>query len=99
SSDLQKLLHDPFNPDPRTFNNNRLVYPAKIYGKPIGTDSPPCWAGGGSTGSSSAGFLRAYRADVLRYLKYDPVYGTRVPLVKAQFPDSGKGNAVPITEG
>src|SRR5262252_6470765 len=78
-----------------------LSYPAQILGKPLGNShAAPCWSSGGSTGNSNgAPTLRVYRADVLRYLKYN-ASGKKVPMVTVELSDSGsKGGTAPLTEG
>src|SRR5437667_1316146 len=110
--DPDSTLFAPQNPDPHVTQTacqpnapgtpGCLHYPVQILGKPLGSDhAAPCWSNGGSTGNSNgAPTLRVYRADVLRYLKYDPASLKRVPVITVQLPDTGSnGNTAPITEG
>ncbi len=45
-------------------------------GKPLGAGTPPCWSGGGATGSSGGAHKTfTYRTDVLRFLHVDETTG------------------------
>ena len=47
-----------------------------VLGKILGTGTPPCWSGGGGTGSSGGSQKTyTYRTDVLRFLQIDGVTG------------------------
>jgi hypothetical protein len=76
----------------------------KIVGKPLGDpNNPACWSSGGTTGAAIAAG-RTYRADVLRYLPFDPA-GNNVRIANGshtvKLPDSGgKGNGnIQLTGG
>jgi hypothetical protein len=76
----------------------------KIVGKPVGNaNNPACWSSGGTSGSA-IGAGRSYRADVLRYLPFDPA-GNNVRIANGshtvRLPDSGgtgNGNIL-LTDG
>jgi hypothetical protein len=71
-----------------------------INGKAIGLQTPPCWSGGGATGTSQGAItLRAYRADVRPYLVVNGQYQPNGPF-QVRLHDSGSnGNSTPLTEG
>ena len=47
-----------------------------VLGKILGTGTPPCWSGGGGTGSSGGSQKTfTYRTDVLRFLRVDEATG------------------------
>ena len=47
-----------------------------VLGKILGTGTPPCWSGGGGTGSSGGAHKTfTYRTDVLRFLHIDETTG------------------------
>jgi len=71
-----------------------------IFGKSIGTGTPPCWSSGGGTGSSNGSkSLRVYRADVGPYMVINGAYQTNGNF-QVRLHDSGSNGAgTPLTEG
>jgi len=85
----------PFDP----LGRNDISGIAKVL-NPTGT--APCWSSGGGTGGADGAHqMYARRADVLRFIPYDPV--TERYIVKTRYEvrllDAGTGNQVPSTPG
>jgi hypothetical protein len=62
------------------------------FGKQLGVGTPPCWSGGGGTGSSGGAHKTyTYRADVLRFLAWDETTGKLAVngAHEIQLPDGG----------
>ena len=79
------------------FDGNAIV--GDLIGSPT---NPPCWSTGGNAGpAGSSG--RVYRADVMRYLKVDPVNTIRIAngAHTVSLPDNGTQTpgTVPLTNG
>src|SRR5688572_6484060 len=91
----------PEHPNYQNYLNYLSYVGEEVLGKPLGNDhAAACWSDGGGAGNNQgAPTLRAYRADLRRYLN-PPGSSEVAKKIWVRLQDSGgPGNAAPLTEG